>query len=224
VPELQAVLFDLDGLLVDSEPLWTAAERDFALRHGTTWTPAMKAAIVGTHLSFSVPTMLALFGTPSARAADPDVEAGWLLRRVVAEFARGVELRPGAARLLTELRDAAVPAALVSSSYRILVDAALAAIHHDGSPEWFRVTVAGDEVDRPKPHPQPYLTAAAALGADPARCVVLEDSPAGVAAAEAAGCPVVAVPEVTPIPRAPGRHLVTTLADVTLDGLRRIVA
>ena len=221
---MQAVLFDLDGLLVDSEPLWTIAERDFAARHATTWTPAMKAAIVGTHLSFSVPTMLSLFGTPSARAADPAAEAGWLLRRVAAEFARGVEVRPGAARLLAELRDVAVPAALVSSSYRQLVDTALAAIRSDGSAAWFRVTIAGDEVAPPKPHPQPYLAAAAALGVDPARCVVLEDSPAGVAAAEAAGCAVVAVPEVTPIPPGPRRRVVATLRDVTLDCLRRLVA
>lgn len=179
----------MDGLLVDTEPLWTLAEHELAARHGAVFTADMKAAIVGTRLEVAVPTLLRLLGAP----ATPDAvaqTARWLLGRMVELFGSPLPLRPGASRLLAALHRAGVPQALVSSSYRVLVDAVLA---HGPGP--FATTLAGDEVARAKPDPLPYLAAAARLGADPARCVVLEDSPAGVASGRAAGCAVVAVPD-----------------------------
>ena len=213
-----AVLWDMDGLLVDSEPVWTVAEAELAERLGGRWDQDVKAAVVGTRLDVAVPLILRWFG------ADPTPErvaetSAWLLGRMVQLFAQDLPVMPGALSLLANLRDAGVPQALVSSSYRVLVDAALTT---GLGP--FALTLAGDEVVHAKPHPEPYLTAAARLGVDPARCVVLEDSPTGAASAHAAGCAVVAVPSVagvvmTPEPR---RLVVASLADVTVADLGRL--
>ena len=126
---------------------------------------------------------------------------------------------PATGELLAEVAAAGVPMALVSSSYRVLVDAVLA---QGLGP--FALTVAGDEVGQGKPHPEPYLTAAQRLGVSPARCVVIEDSPSGVAAGEAAGCAVVAVPSVAGVAfdAAPRRLVVGSLAGVTLADLRAL--
>jgi len=130
-----------------------------------------------------------------------------------------VPLMPGAKDLLTELRAKGVTTALVSSSYRRLIEPVLDAIGR----EYFQLSVAGDEVTHTKPAPEPYLLAAARLGAEPGRCVVLEDSPNGVAAAEAAGCVTVAVPGLLPISPAPGRIVVSSLREVTLEWLSSLV-
>jgi HAD superfamily hydrolase (TIGR01509 family) len=214
----QAVLWDMDGLLVDTEPLWTVAEHELAVRLGGAFTPALKAAIVGTRLDVAVPTFLRHLGQDAAPAA-VEQTGRWLLDRMVELFDRPMPLRPGAARLLAAVAAAGVPQALVSSSHRVLVDAVLA---HGTGP--FATTLAGDEVVRGKPHPEPYLTAAARLGVDPARCVVLEDSPAGVASGEAAGCAVVAVPSVAGVvlDPAPRRLVVGSLAEVDLLTLSRL--
>ncbi|MFL6137169.1 MAG: HAD family hydrolase [Frankiaceae bacterium] len=211
-PRLAAVLFDMDGLLVDSEPVWTVAETELAQRHGSEWSLELKQAILGTSLTEAVPRMLAHFG---AEGEDPAEVAQWMLTRMAELFRGALPLRPGALRLLDELRDAGVPLALVSSSYRVLVDAVLDEL----GASRFAVTVAGDEVTRTKPHPEPYLTAAARLGVPPQRCVVLEDSWSGVRSGEAAGCIVVAVPDLAPIEAAPDRPVLTSLEDVELDWL-----
>lgn len=215
-----AVLWDMDGLLVDSEPLWTVAEVELAARLGGEFTDELKAAIVGTRLEVAVPTILRWYDADDGPDTVAETSA-WLLARMVELFEVDLPLLPGVAGLLASLRDAGVPLALVSSSYRVLVDAVLA---HGIGP--FDVTVAGDEVEQGKPHPEPYLTAAARLGVDPRDCVVMEDSPAGVAAGEAAGCAVVAVPSVPGVSFAPAprRLVVPSLAAVTLDALHTLVA
>ncbi|MGI5336986.1 HAD family hydrolase [Streptomyces sp. CA-181903] len=129
-------------------------------------------------------------------------------------------LMPGAKRLLTELAAHDVPTALVSASHRRIIDRVLRTL----GPEHFTLTVAGDEMERTKPHPDPYLLAAARLGAAPERCAVVEDTMTGVTAAEAAGCRVVAVPSVGAIPPAPGRTVVRSLEEVDLRFLRSLVA
>jgi len=216
---MDAVLWDMDGLMVDSEPLWTLAEQELARALGGTWDAQIKARIVGTRLDLAVPLILAHYGvaaTPERVAATAD----GLLARMVELYARDdLQLLPGVGSLLAALADERVPMALVSSSYRVLVDAVLAG----GGP--FSVTLAGDEVEVGKPAPDPYLLAASRLGVDATRCVVLEDSPAGVASGEAAGCAVVAVPSVAGVHLAPGprRLVVPTLAGVTPADLRALV-
>ena len=190
---LAAVLWDMDGLLVDTEPLWTVAEHELARSIGGTFTREAKAAIVGTRLDVAVPLLLSSIGLSAEPARVSDAMA-WLLQRMVQLYANPLELMPGAAELLAELRSTGVPVALVSSSYRVLVDAVLA---HGAGP--FEVTVAGDEVRHGKPDPEPYLRAAELLGVDPAACVVLEDSAAGMMSGAAAGCAIVAVPSVAEV-------------------------
>ena len=216
---LAAVLWDMDGLLVDSEPLWTVAEVELARRLGGEWDDAVKARVVGTRLDVAVPEILSWFG----HEPTPDLVRSTgreLLARVVELFGGDLPLLPGAAVLLASVAEEGIPQALVSSSYRVLVDAVLA---HGVGP--FALTVAGDEVAHGKPHPEPYLTAASRLGVDPARCVVLEDSPSGVAAGEAAGCAVVAVPSVAGVVLAPGprRSVQTSLRGLDVADLDRLV-
>jgi len=135
---------------------------------------------------------------------------------------REVEAMPGALELLAEVRAAGIPTALVTSSERVIMEAVLASLaRHDIT---FPVTVCGQDVRHPKPHPEPYLRAAALLGAEPRFCVALEDSPNGVAAAEAAGCVTVAVPGLAPIGARRGRLVAASLAHVDLDLLNSLVA
>lgn len=217
---LAAVLWDMDGLMVDSEPLWTVAETELAVTLGGVWTDEVKALVVGTRLDVAVPGILGYFGVEPTAARVAQTSA-WLLHRMVELFGSTLPLLPGVVPLLAELDAEGVPMALVSSSYRVLVDAALAT---GLGP--FDVTLSGDEVVRGKPHPEPYLTAARRLGVAPARCVVLEDSPSGIASGEAAGCAVVAVPNVAGVLVGQGaRRLVSTsLAGVGVDDLRTLVA
>jgi HAD superfamily hydrolase (TIGR01509 family) len=209
---LQAVLFDLDGLLVDSEPLWTVAERELVDRLGGVWDHELKAAMVGKRLDVAVPILLDWCGS----AADPDQTATWLLDRMVVLFGQRLVVKDGAAPLLRDLAQAAIPAAVVSSSQRVLVDAALDLVGRGA----VRTSVAGDEVTHPKPHPEPYLLAARRLGADPARCVVLEDSQTGITSAEAAGCVAVGVPDVVPLTATDARPVLGSLTEVDLAWLR----
>jgi HAD superfamily hydrolase (TIGR01509 family) len=128
-------------------------------------------------------------------------------------------VRPGARELLGQVAAAGLPHALVTGSQRLFTDAVLASTGLR-----FPVTVTGDDVARAKPDPEPYLLAAKRLDADPGRCVALEDSPNGVASATGAGCRVVAVPSLLPIPPAPGRLVVPSLTAVTLQTLRALAA
>ena len=214
--ELAAVLWDMDGLLVDTEPVWTVAEEELAAELGGVWSDQLKASIVGTRLDVAVPTILDHYRRP---ASEVPWATDWLLRRMVALFAEELDTMPGASELLADLRAEGVPVALVSSSYRVLVDAVLARGFV------FDLSVAGDEVVHGKPHPEPYLTAAARLGVDPAACVVLEDSAAGVLSGEGAGCAVVAVPSVpgvTVLPQ-PRVRVVGSLTEVGPADLRALV-
>jgi HAD superfamily hydrolase (TIGR01509 family) len=209
----------MDGLLVDTEPVWTVAEEELAAELGGVWSEQLKASIVGTRLDVAVPTILEHYGHP----AGPDEVArasAWLLGRMVELFAQEPVVRPGVRELLAALHAEGVPQALVSSSYRVLVDAVLA---HGLGP--FDTTLAGDEVTHGKPHPEPYLTAAERLGVPASGCVVLEDSVAGVLAGEGAGCAVVAVPSVPGVTVLPGpRTLVRdSLVGVDLAVLRSLL-
>ncbi|WP_084011216.1 HAD family phosphatase [Pseudofrankia sp. DC12] len=189
-----AVLLDMDGLLVDTEHLWTISEVELAAQYGREFTPRMKQAMVGHGVDTAVPMMLSMLGVD----ADPAEAARFLLERTVELFRTPglVERRPGAPELLARLSAAGLATALVSSSFRSLMDPVLDNLGR----EFFTVTVAGDEVARRKPYPDPYLVATAALDVDPVRCVVLEDSTTGALAGLRAGCVTVLVPSMPDLP------------------------
>src|SRR5690242_5974350 len=205
----EAVMFDMDGLLIDSEPLWLEAETAVMARLGAGWTTADQAQLLGGSL---VRTVRYLLGK-ATRPASPEQVAEWLMTRVTELIRdRGVPLRPGAGELLAEVATAGLPHALVTSSERGFMDAVLARTGLR-----FDVRGCADDVSMTKSDPEPYLLAAKLLGADPARCIALEDSPNGVASAQAAGCRVIAVPSLIPIEPAPGRTVVRSLADLRAD-------
>lgn len=212
---LEAVFFDMDGLLVDSERLWFEVEEQVMARLGGTWRDEDQAVLVGGSLDRTVAFMLDRSGSREA----PRTVARWLLDGMVDLLRVDVPLRPGAEKLLDEVERAGVPRALVSSAHRVLVDAALDSL----GGERFDVTVAGDEVARTKPDAEPYRTAARLLGVRTRGCVALEDSPNGVVSAEAAGCVTVAVPSVVTVDPAPGRTIVRSLHDVDLARLEALV-
>ena len=212
---LAAVLLDMDGTLVDTEPHWIACEQELVAAHGGSWTDEDAMALVGKPLLVSAGYLSAVGGVDLAPAAI--VER--LLDGVVARVRERIPWTPGAQELLSSLGAAGVPIALVTMSYRRLAEAVL-----DGVPDGtFGAVVTGDEVRESKPHPEPYLRAAALLGVDPRRCVAVEDSPTGVASAEAAGCITLAVDGVVAVPSAPGHINVRSLRDLTVDGLEQLV-
>ncbi len=213
---LQAVLLDMDGTLVDTEGFWWEAECDVFAGLGHVLDEAHRQVVVGGPMTRSVGHLISVTGVALGLA-----ELSVLINTRFAEIiARGVTLMPGARELLDGLTAAGVPTALVSASHRHIIDAVLTSL----GPEHFALSVAGDESARTKPHPDPYLIAAAGLGADPARCVVVEDTLTGVNSAEAAGCRVVAVPSLVPIEAAPRRTVVDSLVRVDLPFLRALAA
>ena len=212
---LQAVLLDMDGTLVDTEGFWWDAEVEVFKALGHVLDEAWRDVVVGGPMTRSAGFLIEATG-----AAVTLAELTVLLNDSFEDrIGRGVPMMPGAERLLAELAAQGVPTALVSASHRRIIDRVLASL----GPQYFALTVAGDEVPRTKPHPDPYLLAARRLGADPSRCAVIEDTATGVASAEAAGCRVVAVPSVAAIAPADGRMVVGSLEEVDLVFLREMM-
>src|SRR5260370_19746522 len=178
-----------------------------------------QGALIGGSMEKSVGYLI----ERGASYARPDQVADWLRSGMAAVLAsREVEPMPGAVELISQVRAAGVPYALVTSSEPTIVDAVLAALaKRDVS---FDVIVCGADVTMPKPHPEPYLRAADKLGVDPRYCAALEDSPNGVRSARAAGCLTVAVPCLAPITDVDGVYVVRALAALDLDTLRDMVA
>jgi HAD superfamily hydrolase (TIGR01509 family) len=186
LPEtVDAVVFDCDGLLVDTESGWSRAEAAIFAEHGHGFGPEQKALLIGKTLEDGAATMAGYFGRPGEAAE----VAGRLHALVAQELAAGADALPGAVSLVAALRGR-VPIAVASNSPREFVDAALASARLGPVGEVF----AAEDVARPKPAPDLYLTACARLGAAPERCVAFEDSRTGVASARAAGLFVVGVP------------------------------
>jgi HAD superfamily hydrolase (TIGR01509 family) len=206
---LPAVLFDMDGLLIDSEPLWLEAETAVMARLGADWSERDQAALLGGSLDRTVRYLLG----KATRPAPPELVGEWLMSDIIERVRRdGVPVRPGARELLASVETAGLPSALVTSSERTFMEAVLASTGMR-----FDVLVCAEDVTATKPDPEPYLLAAKLLGIAPGDCFTLEDSPNGVASAEAAGCRVFAVPSLVPIPPAPGRTVVPSLLDLTAN-------
>jgi HAD superfamily hydrolase (TIGR01509 family) len=182
---LAAVLFDNDGLTLDTEPAWTRAEVALFERHGSQFTPENKRELLGTAPVDAAAKLERMLGLPG------DQLNAELYELVLVEVAAGVEPMPGAVDLLAALRGAGIPVGLVSNSRRGFVELGLRSAGLEGA---FAVIVTAEEVARPKPAPDAYVAAAVALGAAPGECAVLEDSPTGLAAGRAAGALTIGVP------------------------------
>jgi HAD superfamily hydrolase (TIGR01509 family) len=211
-----ALLFDMDGLLVDTEGTWYVVESEVMAELGGPWDEQHQLALFGGPLEHSARYMLGLVDRP-------DVSEAWVAEALVDGMVRQlgsgpIDWRPGARALLTAAFEAGVPCALVSSSLRRVVDAVLEVVggHH------FAATVSGDDVERTKPHPDPYLLAADLLGVPASSCVALEDSAAGASSARAAGCRTVVVPSLAPVPGRLADLQVGSLTQLDLDVLARL--
>lgn len=203
----------MDGTLIDTEPHWMAAETELVEAHGGVWTREDAVAMIGSSMDVSAAAL-------QRRGVGLDVPqiAHALNSAVGAAVAAGIPWQDGAADLVRALHAAGVPQALVTSSFDVLATPFAAAVG------LFDVVVAGDTVERPKPHPEPYLTAADRLGVDVRACVAFEDSRSGLASAVASGARVVAVASHVTLDPPAGVSRTSSLADVDLAVLARIVA
>ncbi|MEJ8645886.1 HAD family phosphatase [Streptomyces sp. MS1.HAVA.3] len=213
---LAAVLFDMDGTLVDTEVLWWRATEEVADGLGHRLADADAPEVVGRAVQDTAAHLVRVSG-----GGDPYEVAAALTDRFHRRVEAGAPMRPGAQRLLTALAAEGVPFALVSASPRVVVDSVVGgSLAHVP----FAFTLSADDTTRTKPHPDPYRAAAGRLGLVPQACVAVEDSPDGAASAEAAGCGVLVVPSLLAVPRSPLRTFADSLEHVTVTGLRACLA
>ena len=210
-----AVLWDMDGTLVDTEPYWIATEFALAEKYGGSWSEEHALNLVGRALLDSGDYIRLHMGIDRTRQEIVDE----LLDGVVERVRHEVPWRPGARELLADLRAHDVPCALVTMSWQRFVEPILAHLAEDS----FACVVTGDRVEFGKPHPEPYLTAAAELGVAPQDCVAIEDSDPGASSAVAAGCLVLCIPHHVPVPKGEGRVFAETLIGLDTSGLAVLV-
>jgi HAD superfamily hydrolase (TIGR01509 family) len=210
-----AVLFDMDGTIIDSEPYWMASEQSLAAEHNGTWTTIDSLDVIGKDLNESSK----LFKERTNVPLGIDEIKNRLSNDVQSKLSKEVPWRPGAKELLLELRKRGVKTALVTMSLRRMAQQVVDAIPFDA----FDVIVAGDDVTRGKPHPEAYEKAAGLLGFHPSKCFAFEDSITGLTSAEAAGTYAIGIPNIIEIPQKPGRVLWPTLEGVTFKQLRKLI-
>ena len=214
---MRAVLFDMDGTLVDSEKLWDISLAALYERHGGRLTPEVRASMVGGSAEDTIRTVYTDLGLEMAPSAMAESDR-WLHEYTGELFEGGLPWCEGAQELLEALAAEGTPMALVTNTARALTDRALNSI---GS-QYFSITVCGDEVPRGKPSPDVYQRAASLLSLPPSACLAIEDSVTGTAAAEAAGCPVLVVPNDVEVPTGPRRAHLSSLTGVGVADLRRV--
>ena len=201
-----AVLWDMDGTLLDTEPYWIEQEHRLVESYGGVWSDEHAHKLVGNDLLVSA----AYIREHSPVDLEPEALVDALQSGVIERLREQVPWRPGAVELLAELRSLGVPCALVTMSWRAMVDVVVAGLPDDS----FDVVLSGDEVERGKPHPEPYLAAARDLGVDVRDCVAIEDSVTGVASALASGARTIAVPLVVQVPPRDGLTVLSSLQGV----------
>jgi HAD superfamily hydrolase (TIGR01509 family) len=209
-----AVLWDMDGTLVDTEPSWMRAETALVESFGGVWSHEDGLSLVGSGLWDSARIL-------QARGVEMEANAivDWLTNRVHTEIQQSLTWRPGAQELLKELRAEGVRTALVTSSLRMLAEGIVQAMGFDA----FELIVGGDDVSQNKPHPEAYLHAASLLDVDITRCVAIEDSLPGVASAVASGAYTVGVPLHSPLTAGQGYTIWPTLSGRTISDFRGLV-
>ena len=211
-----AVLFDNDGLLLDTESVWTRAEEDLFEVHGIAFTADHKRELVGTSADIAGGLLETWLDRPGQRSLLMEE----LNELVVAELEHGVEAMVGARDLLEGLKAQGTPIGLVSNSPLPFVIRSLEIV---GFEDIFDTLVSGHDVAAPKPAPDPYLEGCRRLGVEPGPSVIaLEDSPTGVTAARAAGLTVIGVPSLDGIELVEAHHIAASLADEVVAGLTLI--
>jgi len=205
----------MDGTLVDTEPYWLTAEEELVAAWGGVWTREDGLQLVGSGLERSA----LIFQSRGVDLSVPDI-IDLLTDRVMEQISVSVPWRPGVRELLLELKEAGIPTAVVTMSVRRMAEHVVNSLGFGA----FDTIVSGDQVSEPKPHPEPYLTAAARLGVDPTDCIAIEDSEPGVASAVASGATTIAVPLHIPLPPSPSYALWGGLEGVRLADLARVHA
>lgn len=209
-----AVLWDMDGTLVDTEPYWQRSQVRLVAEHGGTWSQADGDSLIGSGLWHSA----AVLQDHGVKLTGQEI-IDRMTDDVLVDIRAHLPWRPGARELLREIRDAGIKTALVTMSFRRMAEEIASNIEFEA----FDLVVAGDMVENAKPHPEPYLVAAAQLGVDIRDCVAIEDSPTGVASAVAAGAATLGVEHHAPLPTdGPFTHR-SSLAGVDLAELSRIL-
>ena len=209
-----AVLWDMDGTLIDSEPYWLASESAFAAAHGSNWGHDDGLGVIGMSLYESSKLLKERVGSQ----LEPQQIIDQITDGVLSQLERAIPWRPGARELLKLLRDNNVKTALVTGSMHRMAQKVAEQIGFEG----FDVIVGGDDVVKGKPHPESYLKAASMLGVNPTHCVAFEDSLTGITAAEAAGTKAVGIAHIVEIPMSEGRILWPTLDGVSMNDLRAL--
>lgn len=207
-----AILWDMDGTLIDTEPYWIRAEIDLCAEHGAVWTHEDGLTIIGNPLSVSAQALQERgVALPIPEIVDR------LLRQVTADVYRHIPWQEDARRLLERAIARHIPCALVTMSYGMLADALIA------QADVFGAVVTGENVTNGKPHPEPYLKAAEDLGVPIERCLAIEDSPSGIRSAHASGARAVGVKRLTPVEPLPGLSRVTSLDTLTDEVIAAIM-
>ena len=212
----QAVLFDMDGLFIDSEPEWHAAESEMMRSNGYDWTPEDQIRCLGGPLQRVTEYMSECLNG----AKTPEQLGDLIVEEMKKRMAGKVSLMPGALEFSRELSKARIAQALVSASPRLIVDAVLIGMDE----KYFLHSVAAGDIERTKPFPDPYLHAAKLLGVDIEDCLIFEDSPTGLAAARASGAFVVGIPHLVEVPEEPRLKIIESFNGVSIKSLENWAA
>lgn len=210
-----AILWDLDGTIVDTEPYWMSAEGELVEKYGGSWTHSDAMALVGSGLWNTAQTM-----QRHGVQLEEDAIVDALTDRVMQQISAAVPWRPGALELLEEIRHASIPTAMVTMSISRMAELVCSLIPFD----CFDYVVSGEDVSQPKPHPEPYLVAANLLGVEAQECVAFEDSIAGVTSAAAAGVFTIGVPHYLDLDKAPAHVLWQSLETRKLTDITQAYA
>jgi HAD superfamily hydrolase (TIGR01509 family) len=207
----EAVLFDMDGLFIDSEPDWHAAESEMMRSNGYDWTPQDQLKCLGGPLTRVTEYMSeCLKGSKS-----PEQLANLIVAQMQKRMSGRVSLMSGALEFSRELNKIGISQALVSASPRPIVDAVLTGMNE----KYFALSVAAGDIERTKPYPDPYLQAAKLLGVNIENCIIFEDSPTGLTAARASGAFVVGIPHLVEVPEEARLKIVKSFKEVNISSL-----